>query len=53
MSVSKWRYTEQCDEDYCCGDCDNCPKDGQDAEDLTEDVKRNVCGADMRGETNG
>ena len=24
MSVSKWKWTPQCDEDYCVGDCDNC-----------------------------
>ena len=27
MSVSKWRYTEECDGDYCCGDCDLCDKE--------------------------
>ena len=27
MSVSRWKYTEQCDGDYCCGDCDNCNKE--------------------------
>jgi len=26
MSVSKWKWTPQCDEDYCVGDCDNCEK---------------------------
>ena len=26
MSVSLWRWTEACDEDYCPGDCDNCNK---------------------------
>ena len=27
MSVSKWAYVaEKCDGDYCCGDCDSCPK---------------------------
>ena len=27
MSVSKWDYEpEKCDGDYCCGECDNCPK---------------------------
>ena len=37
MSVSKWRYNpEICDGDYCPGDCDNCPKGGQDAEDEDE-----------------
>ena len=27
MSVSRWKYTEQCDGDYCCGDCDYCNKE--------------------------
>ena len=27
MSVSKWRYTEECDGNYCCGDCDLCDKE--------------------------
>ena len=27
MSVSKWRYTEACDGNYCCGDCDLCDKE--------------------------
>ena len=26
MSVSKWKWTESCDEDYCVGYCDNCEK---------------------------
>ena len=26
MSVSKWAWREECDKDYCPGDCDNCPK---------------------------
>ena len=27
MSVSRWKYTEQCDGGYCCGDCDYCNKE--------------------------
>ena len=39
MSVSRCAYTaEKCDGDYCCGDCDRCPK----AE--TEERICNVCG---------
>lgn len=27
MSISKWAYDpDKCDGDYCCGDCDYCPK---------------------------
>lgn len=26
MSVSLWNYSERCDGDYCCGDCDHCSK---------------------------
>lgn len=29
MSVSKWRYTEDCDGDYCIGDCDLCSKNNE------------------------
>ena len=32
MSVSKWRYTEACDGDYCCGDCDCCSKEPEEGE---------------------
>ena len=24
MSVSLWKWTEECDKRACCGDCDNC-----------------------------
>lgn len=24
MSVSKWAWTEECDNRVCCGDCDEC-----------------------------
>lgn len=30
MSVSKWKWTPQCDDDYCVGDCDNCEKGEED-----------------------
>ena len=30
MSASKWKWTPQCDEDYCVGDCDNCEKGDDD-----------------------
>lgn len=31
MSCSKWAYTpEKCDGDYCVGECDLCPKAGED-----------------------
>ena len=27
MSIRKWAYIpEICDGDFCCGDCDHCPK---------------------------
>ena len=26
MSVSKWRWTEDCDHGICIGDCDKCDK---------------------------
>lgn len=32
MSVSKWRYTEECDGDYCPGDCDLCDKEPEESE---------------------
>ena len=35
MSVSKWAWREECNKDYCPGDCDNCPK--ADEEDESED----------------
>ena len=37
MSGSKWRYTpEKCDGDFCPGECDNCPKCWEDAEEEDE-----------------
>ena len=38
MSVSKWRYTEACDGDYCPGDCDLCDKEPEESEDLTGEI---------------
>lgn len=39
MSVSKWSWREECDKDYCPGDCDNCPRaesEDDDGQHLTE-----------------
>lgn len=33
MSVSKWAWREECDNDYCPGDCDICPKKDESEED--------------------
>ena len=30
MSVFRWRYTEECEGRYCCGDCDKCDKEEED-----------------------
>ena len=30
MSVSLWRWTEECDKRACCGDCDNCGYEEED-----------------------
>lgn len=39
MSVSKWKYTEECDGEYCCGDCDLCDKEPEEeSEDLTDEI---------------
>ena len=32
MSVSKYLWQPSCDTDYCCGDCDNCPRADYDDE---------------------
>lgn len=39
MSVSLWRYTEECDGGYCVGDCDLCEKNNEDKDEMkhTED----------------
>ena len=29
MSVDKWRWTPNCDKDYCIGDCDLCDKEDE------------------------
>lgn len=36
MSVNKWRYTIECDNDYCPGDCDYCGKNEEEAEHETD-----------------
>ena len=39
MSGSKWRYSpEKCDGDFCPGECDNCPKCWEDADDDEEEI---------------
>jgi len=30
MSVFRWRYDENCEGRYCCGDCDKCDKEDRD-----------------------
>ena len=42
MSVSKWRYTEECDGDYCCGDCDKCDKEPEESEDESDEKRQNA-----------
>lgn len=32
MSVFRWRYTEECEGRYCCGDCDKCDKEDEEDE---------------------
>ena len=32
MSCSLWRWTEDCDHDFCIGDCDLCDKNLEDEE---------------------
>lgn len=32
MSVSLWRYFEECNNEYCVGDCDLCNKENEDEE---------------------
>jgi len=34
MSVFRWRYTEECEGRYCCGDCDKCDKEDEPVDDL-------------------
>ena len=29
MSVSMWRWTEECDMSECCGECDLCTKENE------------------------
>lgn len=38
MSISKWAYSpNKCDGNYCCGDCDICPK-AEEAEDEVREI---------------
>lgn len=38
MSISKWGYNpEKCDGDFCCGDCDFCPKAYEEDEEAEDD----------------
>lgn len=32
MSTDKWRWTPDCDKDYCIGDCDLCRKEDTEEE---------------------
>lgn len=32
MSCSLWRWTPECDNDLCVGDCDLCNKDAEEEE---------------------
>lgn len=34
MSVSLWRWTENCEGRFCCGDCDECPYNEEDEDDM-------------------
>ena len=37
MSISKWAYSpNKCDGNYCCGDCDICPKSEDEDEHLDD-----------------
>lgn len=42
MSVSKWKYTEACDGDYCVGDCDLCNKEPESEQFSTEHIAKAV-----------
>lgn len=33
MSVFRWRYTEECEGRYCCGDCDKEDEEESDGRD--------------------
>lgn len=37
MSVSLWAWREECDRDYCPGDCDYCKK-AEESEDEKDEV---------------
>lgn len=38
MSCSLWRWTPECDGDFCIGDCDYCNKNMEDEEDEGETI---------------
>jgi len=45
MSTWKWRYSpEKCDNDFCPGDCDNCPKCWEDEEEETDEDEEGTAG---------
>lgn len=39
MSVSLYRYTEECEGKPCCEDCDKCRKDEKETEEQRQAVK--------------
>lgn len=44
MSISKWAYVaEKCDGDFCCGDCDSCPKADENMPVLDHERHCNQC----------
>ena len=46
MSGSLWRYSPQkCDGDYCCGECDNCPKEWEDEDNEAFEVLNRLSAA--------
>ena len=38
MSVSLWRWSPECDDELCVGDCDNCGFEGEDYADSDTDT---------------
>lgn len=38
MSVSRWRWTEECDRIPCCGNCDECEVEDADDNTNTDDI---------------
>lgn len=43
MSVSRWNYTEECEGQPCCGDCDSCSIEYDDEEEFEELRKEQRC----------